>query len=415
MNKSIKYINILNGGVINYSCDKENGWTECPTNTKNFGLCVKERNICDENEYLDSDISLPKLQPGLTKDEEIEISDEEKRGNSKGYISKYLKNSCYIQKNEPIIYNYKFKVKKTFKIATINAMGIYRGNNDVLELMKLRMEMLAEEIIERDIDIICFQEMSSVAFDLLYSKNLRKKYQFFYENNLDLEGRNKDIEVFILSKFPVKKITIYPLEGNLGYTNSLGVYEFNNLVVINCYLQAGSKKSPGQKYKYINYSRCRSQQFYFIKSIVDSFGEKPCVILGDFNFDLNGTVEDWPEKAKLQELGFIDSWTGGSNASGLTENTDKNTMRWNAKFETKHYRYDAILYKGPIQISGSSSVIFDRPKKLEGEQNSYYERSILPKNMTEQLSSLVKYSKKSSDYDLFISDHFGVMAKFKLN
>jgi exonuclease III len=415
MNKSIKYINILNGGVINYSCD-EDAYT-CPTDTKNFGLCVKDRNICNADEYLDSDVSLPKLQPGATDSEIEQIKEQEDTGIRKNYHSTYLKNSCYIQRSEPIIYDYSFKVKKTFKIATINAMGIYRGNNDVLELMKLRMEMLAEEIATRDIDIICFQEMSSVAFDLLYTQNLRKKYQFFYESDLDLEGRKKDIEVFILSKFPVKRVTIYPLEGNLGYTNSLGVYEFNNLVVVNCYLQAGSKKSPGQKYKYINYSRCRSQQFYFIKSIVDRFGEKPCVILGDFNFDLNGTVEEWPEKAKLEELGFIDSWTGGSDPSGLTENTDINTMRWNAKFETKHYRYDAILYKGPIQVAGSSRVIFDTPKRLEGKQNSYYERSILPAKMNEELSSQLRYSKKGSgsDYDLFISDHFGVMARFKLN
>jgi exonuclease III len=330
MNKNVKYINILNGGVINYSCDQVNGWTECPTNTKNFGLCVKDRNICNADQYLNTDVDLPKLQPGATEDEIEQIKKDEAMGAKKGYMETFLTNSCYVQRSEPIIYNYDFQVKKNFTIATINAMGIYRGNSDVLELMKLRMEMLAEEIAERDIDIICFQEMSSVAFDLLYTKNLRKKYQFFYENNLDLEGRNKDIEVFILSKFPVKRVTIYPLEGNLSYTNSLGVYEFDNLIVINSYLQAGSKNSLGQKYKYINYSRCRSQQLYFIKSITDSFEGKPCVILGDFNFDLNGTVEEWPEKAKLRELGFIDSWTGGNNPSGLTEDTDKNTMRWNS-------------------------------------------------------------------------------------
>ncbi len=409
---NLKYINILDGGVIEYSCDQVNGWTECPTITKNFGLCVKDQTICNADGYTSDQVQLPILKEGTTPDEIRLLAEDDARGLAKGYIGDNLKKSCYTQTNSPIIYNYDFRVGQTFKIATINAMGIYRGNSNVYELMKLRMGMLEQEILERDIDIVCFQEMSETAFNFLYTKNLRKKYQFFYESNLDLEGRNKDIEVFILSKFPIRRVSIYPLEGNLGYTNSLGVYEFDNLVVVNCYLQAGSKNSPGQKYKYINYSRCRSQQFYFIKSITDSFQDKPSVILGDFNFDLNGSVEEWPEKAKLQELGFIDSWKGGNDPSGLTEDTDKNTMRWNAKFEEKHYRYDAILYKGStIRADKSSQVIFSTPKKLEGEQNEYYKSAILPKAIIGQ----IKYSQDGRNHNLFISDHFGVMAEFALN
>jgi hypothetical protein len=246
-------------------------------------------------------------------------------------------------------------------------------------------------------------------------------YPFFYEHNLDdnLRSRNKDIEVFILSKYPIRKVTIYPLEGNLGYTNSLGVYEFNNLTVINVYMQAGSSSSPGQKYKSLNYSRCRSQQLHFIKKIIDEISHNPCIILGDFNFNLNETdINLWPERAQLDRLGFIDTWTNGTHPDGLTENTDINSLRWNSKFEEKRYRYDAILYKGSgIESIKCSKVIFNKPKQLKGIENSWFEAAILPKPEN-RVGKQIRYSpggsKTNPIYDLFVSDHFGVLASFKL-
>ena len=83
----------------------------------------------------------------------------------------------------------------------------------------------------------------------------------------------------------------------------------------------------------------------------------------------------------------------------------------------KKFRYDAILYKGDgIRSEGCSKVIFNTPKKLEGtEQNQWYESTILPK---EHDDKPIRYSERGTKenpvYDLFISDHFGVMAKFVL-
>lgn len=425
---NIKYLNILDGGIIKYGCDEN--WHECSKQTLNFGLCVPELNSDDQCNNINYDyanidnIKLPQPdQQLLTEEDRKELEHLKNVGQTKGYIEDNLAKSCYTQTNNPTEYEYEFVVPTNFTIATINAMGIYRGNNQsVYELMRLRMQMLEYDLRHYSPTIVCFQEMSQVAFDFLYTPQIRALYPFFYEHDLihNLKSRNKDIEVFVLSKYPMKKVTIYPLEGNLGYTNSLGVYEFNNLAVINVYMQAGSSSSPGQKYKALNYSRCRSHQLHFIQKIIDQFNNSiPCIILGDFNFNLNETNTDlWPERAQLNTLGFIDSWTGGLDLDGLTENTDINSLRWNSKFEEKRFRYDAILYKGSrITSPQSSRVIFNTPRKLVGEQNMWFEQAILPK-LENRDGKEIRYSKGNNSsnpaYDLFISDHFGVLGYFTL-
>ena len=237
-----------------------------------------------------------------------------------------------------------------------------------------------------------------------------------------------------------------------------GIYEFDSIVIFNVYMQAGSKKSPGQKYKYQHYSRCRSQQLLFIKSIIDSYKPKPCIVLGDFNFDLNGTIEDWPEKNIFNSIGLSDSWTKGLDESGLTENTDINHMRFNSKLEEKKLRYDAILYtKENIKLlDKSSKVICKNGLYLEDDlfkYNNDYIKAILPKIIPSDIKLKYKKNNYNSDsndssdssdsngsndfnsssssssssdstssnssndskiFELFISDHFGVYCKFKL-
>jgi len=420
----IEYINILTGGDIIYKCDED--FFECQKDTLNFGLCMPKSkpDKCNDMNYdLNSEIRIPQPDKDKLNSEERKYLDElKKKGLAKGYIEKNLTNSCYKQNNNPIIFEYNFIIPTNFSIATINAMGIYRGNNiDLFNLIDLRMKMLGNQLAEYNPTIICFQEMSEVSFDLLYTPQIRKLYPFFYEHNLSelKTSRNKDIEVFVLSKIPIKKVTIYPLEGNLDYTNSLGVYEFDNLIIINVYMQAGSSSSPGQQFKSLHYSRCRSQQLHFIKSIIDNNSTKPYIILGDFNFDLNTTdTNHYPEKAQLDQLEFIDTWTHGTDTSGLTENTDINTLRWNSKFEEKKFRYDAIFYKGNnIGSIKCSEVIFNIPKSLEGEENRWYESTILSKPEN-RVGQKIRYNKEGSVenpiYDLFISDHFGVFAEFIL-
>jgi exonuclease III len=298
-------------------------------------------------------------------------------------------------------------------------MGIYRGSVDVLNLMKKRMEILRKDILELKPDILCFQEMSTTSFNELYTKELSDVYKYYYEQDIQnpdlIKDRNKDIEVFVISKYPIKQVTIYQLEGNLEYSNSLGVYEFGNLIVINSYLQAGSKKSPGQTHKAKHYSRCRSQELMFINSLIDGIPNSdklPVILLGDFNFDLNGSIEEWPEIEHLHNLKFKDSWIDANPTldinKGNTEETDINNMRWNNKLEEKHFRYDAILYKKLKSLE--SKVIFNKPYLIDSKKLSdSYENSIIPKGKIDD--SRIK--KVDGKYELFISDHFGVFTKFR--
>ena len=412
-----KYL-ILSGGAIEYNCNSQDKPYMCSNDTLNIGLCVNDNKICNNMDYNILDVGLPTIK-NINKEESEEVDSLKEIGKKKGYIEDYLLKSCYKQTNKPIIYENNFEIPNNeFSIITLNVMGIYRGSNDVLNLMKKRMELLQKEILELKPDILCFQEMSVTSFNELYTNELSNVYKYYYEQdftNIDLKkDRNKDIEVFVISKYPIKKVTIYELEGNLGYTNSLGVYEFGNLIVINSYLQAGSKNSPGQKYKANNYSRCRIHELLFINSLIDTISNNnqiPTILLGDFNFDLNGTIEEWPEIEHLRNLNFKDSWIDANlklNINmGNTEDTDINSMRWNNKLEEKHFRYDAILYKNLKCIK--SAVICNKPYLLnEKELVDSYEKAIISKDKINDS----RIRKVNNKYELFISDHFGIFTQF---
>lgn len=413
-----KYLK-MQGGGIEYNCNSKDKPHMCSNDTVNVGLCVSNNKACNNPTYDISDVELPTVK-NITKEESDELETLKEAGLKKGYVEDNLSKSCFIQSNKPIIYKNKIEIpSKEFSIITLNVMGIYRGSPDVLNLMKKRIEMLKKEILDLKPDIMCFQEMSLTSFNELYTKEISDVYKYYYEQdfkNIDLvKERNKDIEVFVISKYPIEKVTMYRLEGNLDYTNSLAVYEFGNLIVINLHLQAGSKKSPGQIYKASSYARCRIQELLYIDSLISGIPgniDMPIVMLGDFNFDLNGNKDEWPEIDHLTKIGLMDSWIdankGMENSVGNTEETDINSMRWNNKFEEKHFRYDAILYKKLKPVE--SKVICNKPYLIhDNELLESYERAIIPKGKTDD----IRLKKVDGKYELFISDHFGVYTKFR--
>jgi exonuclease III len=430
------------------SYDEEDNKTLCPKtkpflctlNSKNPGLCFSKPENCNiqlkepyKNE--DSKPSIPQIiNEKLTEEEEEKIN----LGIKKGYIDDYITNSCELnpdldlKKDEEshnlitYINDNPTDIPEKFNIITINAMGIYRGKESISNLMKLRVEILVKYLEEESPDIVCLQEVSHLFLTYLNSHECIKK-QYKYQHEFDLSDtklakRKKDIEVFMISKFQPNKITVRALRGNLGYTNSLMMIEYNNLVIINIYLQAGSKSSPGQSLKWIHYSRCRMQHLELIKSMIQNLiKKKPTIVLGDFNFDLNGSIDEWPEKKYLDNLNLLDSWNVYANKKGkdikegLTEDTDINSMRWNGKFEEKKYRYDGILYNKCKLKLKKTKVILKTPVKLKGKFEKYnkdYEDSILPRNGLEN-PKLVKTEENGKNiYDLFFSDHFGVYSEF---
>jgi exonuclease III len=433
---------------VKYDLYEEDNKTACPItkpflctlNSQNPGLCFSKPENCNiqlEEPYKDEDSkpSIPQIiNEKLTEEDREKIN----LGIKKGYINDYITNSCELnpdldlKKDEEshnlITYtnDNPIDIPKRFSIITLNAMGIYRGNESVKNLMKLRVEILVKYLEEKSPDIVCLQEVSYLFLTYLNSHEcIKKQYKYQHEFDLSddkLSKRNKDIEVFMISKFQPKKITVQALRGNLGYTNSLMMIEYNNLIIINVYLQAGSKSSPGQSLKWIHYSRCRMQHLKLIKSMIQNLiKEKPTIVLGDFNFDLNGSLDEWPERKYLDNLNLLDSWNEYSREKckdikdGLTEDTDINSMRWNGKFEEKKYRYDGILYNKCKLKLKKTKVILKTPINLIGKLEKYnqdYEDSILPRNGKEN-PKLVKTEVNGKNiYDLFFSDHFGVYSEF---
>jgi endonuclease/exonuclease/phosphatase family metal-dependent hydrolase len=416
-----KYQNLKN----NKKYTQEGGvHVQCPPNTKicqpptyYMGVCIDNKEDCNK-EYDEKKAIIPTL---IWTDTTDDIMQKEKYelGLKKGYVEDFLNKDCG---HSIKLAKYKNKDKNcslpsNFSILTLNIMGIIRNdeNGDKLKLMKERVKIFIDEINTKNPDIMCFQEMSSEVLNELYPK-IQDKYPYCYEKNLaDLvKERKKDIELCIISKYQPRKVTVMNLGGNLGYFNSLSKIKYDNVNIFNCYFQAGSKYSPGQQNKYIHYSRCRAQQFNHIKNFILKDEKTPVIVLGDFNCHLDGDESEWSELKYLKEMNLRDSWKElHPDKLGLTENTDLNHLRFNSKFEEKHYRYDAILFN---KLHPKTSVIVgDIPKLIEDDEiNRIYERIILPKNGL--INPNLRIAKKENDknyYDLFISDHFGLLSSFE--
>ena len=390
------------------------GNNECPDNyklcgndTNNLNLCIKNKDDCDSLDTKGITHITDTINPEATR---------------KGYTVDNLHYNCYLKEGYDNIKNieYVFKkhtpMKKKFKIATYNIWGIDRSN-EKKKLIKQRMPLIVKQIEENDLDIVCFQEMSYTTYSIL-SKKL-KNYKL-YETRKKIENfketRKHDIEcaIAIKKQYIPKKIIIEPLGGNLTYTNSLMIIIFDNLTIYNCYLQAGTKYSPGQEKLYLHYSRCRLQLLEYIINKIDK--TTPSIILGDFNIDLNNSITNFPELRTINKLKtklkFIDNWTAKNKTEGYTENTDTNIMRWNDKFMVKKTRVDGIFSRGFIIkdciLIGDKDYI-----GVKDKEEKEYIINFTPNKDTNKLKRLLINNKKR--LPIFASDHYCVASTLEIS
>jgi endonuclease/exonuclease/phosphatase family metal-dependent hydrolase len=393
----------------------------CTVNSNSLGLCKDNDDDCN-------DIDKEGVQP-------IIVGEKSTAGQQHGYDPANLHNRCVELYKDYELEDVGQSLPEKFKVATYNIWGLYRKktpkkdeennkydelNSFVEETIKIRMKHISEEILRSKPDVVCFQEMSDIAYGILNEK-IGSIYKYKYEKNFDqtnrdYKKRNRDVEVYIFSKYPVKKVTVYGLKGNLHYTDSMMVAEFNNAVIFNCYLQAGSKKSPGQEKYWYHYSRCREDQLNQIKKLISKYLEedykKPIIVVGDFNFHLDGPIEEWNEFKVIKDY-LEDSWrTLYNDDQGYTENTDINKMRWNLKFQEKKLRYDGILYKNLKPIE--SIIIGNTPIRLNDTLTELFKKYWLSKDSTGRLlnEDKIKYASDGKSLELFPSDHFGVVTTF---
>ena len=495
----IKYIKKCNSGKL--MCDKDE---------KNYALCVDSENDCKDvdydYEYIPTnpndpngllEVSGTEKNPKKVEKFIIEYDEEgnagmselegllsrrllqndvelqEQTGRRKSYSPEFHSTSCYKQKKPSISATYIVEgdaatISEKFTIVTQNALGLYRGkeenaldmndptdskNKPILDIMYLRTAYFRKFLNDSLYpDFLCFQEMTKHFFNFLYTGNdITNQYPYVYPTLPEIDkllANGSDATVMLISKYPAIKATTYQLQGNSSYYNALGVYEFNNLIIFNCYLQAGSEISPGQKYNWENYSRCRRQQLMFIKKIIDeSESGKAIVVLGDFNSELNAlgyegnpkNLDKWSELKFLEDLSLEDSFRNLNKADpGLTENTEINSLRFLGKLEEKALRYDGIFYNNSLTpivskvVTNVPLLLDDNVESVLGkfiirpynkdQINKEYEEAMVfipPSNNIGAINKKEKYIEEhpslKTSYELFVSDHFGVMSEFKFN
>jgi exonuclease III len=364
----------------------------CGKDSNSFGLCKKRLEDCDN-------VNIEGVIPILAVD-----------NINKGYKYGYYTDNLHRRCNNIILnkeQNFELSLSKIlmFSIMTYNIWGLPPKNDFVLKIMKIRINLIADIVIKNNPDIICFQEVSLIPLQIL-KKKLSSIYKYQYETDYFFDKileRNREVETITFSKYPVCNYQVYGLDGNLRYNNSLIRTEFSNFVLYNVYLQAGSKKSPGQEYYWFHYTRCRIDQLKRIKELIEK-DTKPVIICGDFNFHLDGG-DEWQEYNEIKDY-FKDSWTDLNRKDGFTENTDINTMRWNLKFQEKKVRYDGILYKSNNIYPFFSKIVGKKSIPLNNKMTQLF-----IKNFISDDHHKIKYNNKKN-INIFPSDHFGVITKF---
>jgi exonuclease III len=246
--------------------------------------------------------------------------------------------------------------------------------------LDVRKDKLEQTISESNADFICLQEMSEYSYYTL--KDTIDKYKYVSERPYIKQiSRKRNADVYFMSKYKPSKITIYSLFGILGYNNSMLIVEYNNLIIINVYLQSGSKKSPGQLESNLvkRFSECRIKQLNVIYDIIKTYDKqnKNIVLCGDFNFHLDGNLDEWPENEiinKFKNDGFIDTYRDiNPLLNGFTEDTDTNMLRYNMKLIDKQYRFDGIFYLLGLKLQDSDLKLYKNKisSNLIG-QNTFY-------------------------------------------
>ena len=317
-------------------------------------------------------------------------------------------------------------IPNKFKIMSYNCWWNVKDDADLvkkqfsLDFFDTRIKDIGRIIMESDADVVCLQEVGQRTIDIL-NPIISSKYPNYYENPLKFDkdnngSRNRSIETVCFSKYKVKSFKLFGVGGILSYSNSMLMLEFENLVVFNCYLQAGGIASPGQRDLWYHYSRCRYNEYLSIgKFMKDNKINKPIVVLGDFNTNLSASLEEAPELRAFKLLKLEDAWLNKypdrENNSGYTEDTDVNHMRWNVKLEKKQKRIDGIFHTKNVLKTNEIVVLGKEPVKgVPDELMDNFKKYRIPSKATD---TDIKFINGKTMF--WPSDHFAVMAELEFD
>ena len=383
----------------------------CRRDTIARGLCVPRIEDCDRR------INGPRPVPIYSED-----TAAAEKGASYGYGKTYLGLSCYLNPANIVLdYEATFDgepIPETFSLLTYNIWGLAAKPRS-RHLFGLRKDLLVKTILDVNADLCFFQEMSAFAYTELKDTALFHAYPFKAEEPYPsgTSDRRRGVDTYCLTRYRPSRVRQFGIEGVLNYKNALMIVEFPNLVVYNLYSQAGSRDSPGQRKEWLHYSRCR---YDILQSIYDimmlEHADKRVILCGDFNFDLDGARNSWPETAMLQRFlsaGFVDTFRSlNPTDPGYTEDTVLNVMRWNQKFIEKFYRFDGIFSKG--LRPKSSRIIGTETALLNKDQTAWFIEHMSDKT-TEYGAALPLRGLVGDLLEINPSDHFGVLTLFGKN
>ena len=344
-----------------------------------------------------------------------------------GYVEGFLNKRCYYSAEDlKLDYSAEYSdgepVPADFSVMTYNIWGL-SVNAASKKLFNLRKGMIEEVIRKADADIICLQEMSTFSYESLIDTISAYKFASEVPYPVNRVERNRNTDVYILSKYRPSKVLLYGLAGVLGYENSVMIIEYPNLIVINFYNQSGCKSSPGQAEKWMHYSRCRSDILLTVYDIIrrdyDGCG-KGIMLCGDFNCHLDGSLDEWPELEMINRVcdaGFKDAYRvcNGMDTDGFTEDTAINHMRWNQKLIEKACRYDAIFYRGAGLVKSCGIVGADEKEWLDAEDSEWFLKDI--SDIGDRDMGMLRGTRLDEDgrinLSINASDHFGILAQFQ--
>jgi hypothetical protein len=319
----------------------------------------------------------------------------EDKNNLDCYISNDLNTQATIGKYNPITNKWEIKKskKEDLRLGTFNCLGLERFAKKTL--LSKRLKYICLELESLNLDIICLQEVSKTVLDYFKNSPIIKKN--FYISNYDVNWSFGGEQVcLILSKIKPLTSYLYYLKGEHYY--GLCLLEYNSFVIGSIYLQAGSSASGLRNVK--TYANCRSKQLNAsinkIKSIAKS---KQFFLLGDFNFDLDNHGLEY---VTLKNYNFYDLYKDHNpNKDGFTEDTDKNSMRFNFKPFKKKVRYDAIISNKKVLIN-ECHIFGDKPifsiTKSEFRDATGKDPEVM----------------NGDKINWFLSDHFGVLCDITL-
>lgn len=262
-------------------------------------------------------------------------------------------------------FNVKNNFEKKIKIVTFNIAG-------VCSLFK--KERMKNIYIEGD--IIGMQEVDFNIFPKFINN-----YKF--QTTMEKEQMGKINSLCVSNIFP-KKYEFYELPGLLDYYNNSVIYlYYDNFIIANIYLQAGSKMSGKIDIKYLsNFHKYREKKLIEILDKVDEIDYKYKIIMGDFNYDLIGNDEDWPEGKIMKRSGFENVLKDKGNEC-YTEDSENNLLRKITKpNQVKKVQFDSIYYKG-FKLSSSKLICKE------------------------------EFNLDSNGKPMNLSDHYGVEAEFE--